>query len=88
MREKSGWMKRVPLAKLGISWSEIELNKFRSGLEVEYEHGSSDPEIDVTHDEPVLTGKIAWAHLKEISDDYKRLDRMESEVSVRSHCVV
>jgi len=81
-------MKRVPLAKLGISWSEIELNKFRSGLEVEYEHGSSDPEIDVTHDEPVLTGKIAWAHLKEISDDYKRLDRMESEVSVRSHCVV
>jgi hypothetical protein len=27
----------------------------------------------------VLTGKIAWAHLKEFPDYYTRLDRMEKE---------
>jgi hypothetical protein len=27
----------------------------------------------------VLTGKIAWAHLKEIRDYYTRLDQMEAE---------
>jgi hypothetical protein len=26
-----------------------------------------------------LTGKIAWAHLKEIRDYYTRLDRLEAE---------
>ena len=49
------------------------------GLEVEFEHGSSDPETNVTNDDPVLTGKIAWAHLKEIPDYYDRLEEMEDE---------
>ncbi len=33
----------------------------------------------MTGDDLVLTGKIAWAHLKEIRDYYKRLDLMEAE---------
>jgi hypothetical protein len=33
----------------------------------------------VTGDDLVLTGKIAWAHLKEIRDYYTRLDQMEAE---------
>ena len=65
--------------RLNIDWSQIDLEQFRRGLEVELEHGAIDSETNVTGDDPVLTGKIAWAHLKEIRDYYTRLDRMETE---------
>ncbi len=68
---------------LGIDWSKIDLEQFRRGIEVEFEHGSNDPETNVTNDDPILTGKIAWAHLKEISDYYMRLDHMEAEAEGR-----
>lgn len=66
---------------IGIVWSDVRFDPedFRYGMEVEYEHGSQDPETDVTHDDPVITGKIAWAHLKEYPDYYKRLKIMEQE---------
>jgi len=66
-------------AQLGIDWAKIDVDEFRRGLEVEFEHGSHDPETDVTHDDPILTGKIAWAHLKELPDYYTRLAHMEAE---------
>ena len=65
--------------QLDIDWSQIDLEQFRRGLTVELEHGAMDPETNVTGDDLVLTGKIAWAHLKEIRDYYTRLDKMESE---------
>jgi len=65
--------------QLGIDWAQIDLEQFRRGLEVELEHGAIDPETNVTGDDLVLTGKIAWAHLKEIRDYYTRLDQMEAE---------
>ena len=65
--------------QLGIDWSQIDLEQFRRGLEVELEHGAIDSETNVTGDDLVLTGKIAWAHLKEIRDYYTRLDHMEAE---------
>jgi hypothetical protein len=65
--------------QLKIDWSQIDLEQFRRGLEVELEHGSIDPETNVTGDDPVFTGKIAWVHLKEIKDYYTRLDHMEAE---------
>jgi Protein of unknown function (DUF5661) len=55
------------------------LDEFRRGMEVELEHGRRDPETNVTSDDPLTTGKIALAHLREISDYYTRLDRMEAE---------
>lgn len=64
---------------LGIDPVKVDLDQFRRGLEVELEHGSRDPETDVTHDDEALTGKIAWAHLKEFPDYYTRLDRLEAE---------
>ena len=64
--------------QLKIDWSQIDPEQFRRGLEVELEHGAIDPETDVTGDDSVLTGKIAWAHLKEIRDYYTRLDQMET----------
>ena len=69
---------------LGINWSEVDQEEFRRGLEVELEHGAHDPQTNVTNDDPVLTGKIAWAHLKEIRDYYTRLDRMEAEAEASS----
>ena len=67
--------------QLGIDWmsSPFDLEQFRAGMEVELEHGTRDPDTDVTNDDPVLTGKIALAHLRELSDYYTRLARMESE---------
>ncbi len=64
---------------LAINWHKIELEEFRRGLEVEFEHGAHDPETNVTNDDLVLTGKIAWAHLKEFPDYYTRLARLEAE---------
>jgi hypothetical protein len=65
--------------QLGINWAQIDLEQFRRGIEVEFEHGAHDPETNVTGDDLHLTGKIAWAHLKEIRDYYTRLDRLEAE---------
>ncbi|HRK31631.1 MAG TPA: hypothetical protein PLD59_11175 [Tepidisphaeraceae bacterium] len=64
---------------LGLNWAKVDLEQFQRGLEVEFEHGARDPETDVTNDDVVLTGKIAWAHLKEFPDYYTRLERLEAE---------
>ncbi len=65
--------------KLGIQWDKFDLGQFRTGLGVELEHGSVCPETDVTDDDPLLTGKIALAHLTEFPDYYTRLAKMETE---------
>lgn len=49
------------------------------GLDVELEHGLNDPTTDVTGNDPILTGKIALAHLNEFADYYTRLQKMERE---------
>lgn len=64
---------------LGIDWSKFDVEQFRIGLEVELEHGLRDPATNVTHDDPILTGKITLAHLNEFPDYYTRLARMEEE---------
>jgi hypothetical protein len=46
---------------------------------VELEHGTRDPETNVTGDDAITTGKIALAHLREIPDYYTRLAVMEAE---------
>ena len=65
--------------EIGVDWDRFDLEEFRAGIDVEYEHGSHDPETDVTGDDPITTGKIALAHLKEFPDYYTRLERMEAE---------
>ena len=64
-------------AAIGIDWGVVpfDVEQFRLGLEVELEHGAHDPETD---DDPYLTGRIAWAHLKELPDYYTRLAVMEA----------
>jgi len=65
--------------KLKINWSRFNVEQFRMGLDVELEHGTVDPKTNVTDDDPLMTGKIALAHLNEIPDYYTRLYKMESE---------
>lgn len=64
---------------IGVDWRRFDLEHLRAGMDVEFEHGSHDPQTDVTHDDPVTTGKIALAHMKEFPDYYERLERMEAE---------
>jgi hypothetical protein len=63
---------------LDLESSDFDIEAFRRGMEVELEHGSRDPETNVTNDDPATTGKIAWAHLKELPDYYERLDEVEA----------
>ncbi|PLX28886.1 hypothetical protein C0581_00640 [Candidatus Parcubacteria bacterium] len=67
--------------KIGINFDEadFELEDFRMGMDEEMEHGTHDPQTDVTGDDPVLTGKITLAHLKEFGDYYQRLEEMEHQ---------
>lgn len=64
---------------LGINWNEVDLDEFTQGLNVELEHGTLYPETDVTNNDNKMTGKIAWAHLKEFPDYYTRLEKLENE---------
>lgn len=65
--------------QLYVDWSIIDPEQFRRGMEVELEHGLIDPKTNVTGDDPLMTGKIALAHLNEFADYYIRLDKMEAE---------
>ena len=65
--------------QLGIDWAAFGVEQFRMGLDVELEHGSHDPATDVTGNDPLLTGKIALAHLNEFPDYYTRLLKMEAD---------
>jgi Protein of unknown function (DUF5661) len=72
--------------EIGIDWTSapFDVEQFRSGMDVELEHGLHDPATNVTDDEPTATAKIALAHLKEFPDYYTRLERMEEEAK-RDH---
>ena len=52
--------------ELGIDFSKepFDLEELRMGMDVELEHCRRDPATDVTEDDPVMTAKIALAHLR------------------------
>jgi hypothetical protein len=67
--------------EIGIDWATapFAVEEFRTGMNVELEHGLHDPATNVTNDDPRVTAKIALAHLNEFADYYTRLARMEDE---------
>jgi hypothetical protein len=71
--------------RLGLDWSQVDLAQFCIGLHVEMEHGRMSPHTNVTDDDPLMTGKIALAHLNQYPDYYARLIRVceEGEVPER-----
>ena len=72
--------------EIGIDWglAPFDVEQFRTGMNVELEHGLHDPATNVTGDDARVTGKIALAHLNEFPDYYTRLERMEEQAK-RDH---
>ena len=65
--------------KLGVKWDKFDVEEFRKGMDIELEHGTVDPNTNVTDDDPLTTGKITLAHLNELPDYNTRLGEMEKE---------
>jgi len=68
--------------QLGIKWDKFDVDQFRKGMNIELEHGLRDSETNMTDNDPVKTGKIALAHLKEFPDYYDRLQKLEKEADI------
>ena len=69
----------LDLAGIDISNERYTIEDVATGMNVEAEHGTRFPDLDVTGDDPVVTAKIALAHLREFPDYYDRLEVMERE---------
>jgi len=65
--------------EFGLKWDKFDAKQLADGMNVELEHGLVDPETNVTNNDPVMTMKIALAHLNEFPDYYIRLEKMEKE---------
>jgi hypothetical protein len=65
--------------QLGVIWDTFDIAQFKMGMEVELEHGTVNPQTNVSNDDLLTTGKIALAHLNELPDYYSRLLIMEKE---------
>ena len=69
--------------QIGIDWATApsDVEQSRAGMDVELEHGLSSLLTNVTDDDPVVTAKIALAHLHEFPDYYTRLEQMEEQAN-------
>lgn len=67
--------------EIGVDWGSapFDVEQLWMGMDVELEHGFHDPVTNVTDDDPLVTGKIALAHLNEFADYYTRLAKMEAD---------
>ena len=65
--------------QLGINWNKFDVEQFRAGFGVELEHGTVNQTTNVTNDDPLMTAKIALAHLTEFPDYYTRVAKLEEE---------
>ena len=55
---------------LEINFNDFSIDDFLNGINVELEHGSANPETNITNDDLILTSKIALAHLNEYPNYY------------------
>lgn len=91
-REKTAMLRLVKLAdeletarrdgeRLGVDWSKVSFTPadLVKGKRVEQEHNVSGPTDVVDSDRD--TARIALAHLREMSDYYQRLDKMEKSAA-------
>ncbi|MFA6807508.1 MAG: DUF5661 family protein [Eubacteriales bacterium] len=63
----------IDIAKrLGVDFEKVGFTpeNYLEGINIELEHGTVDSTTNVTNDDPLLTGKIALAHLNELSSYY------------------
>lgn len=71
------------ILRIDFAAVEFDLDQFHRGMQIELQHGTGDPDTNITDDDLVTTGKIALAHLNEIPDYYTRLAAMEAEARRR-----
>jgi hypothetical protein len=64
---------RIAGNSIGVNWDEINFDEFVKGMNVETEHAN------ITKGSPMMTARIALAHLQEIPDYYTRLAKMEKK---------
>ena len=57
---------------LNIKFDKFTEEDLMEGLNVELEHGSINPNTNVTNDSLILTAKIALAHLNEFPNYYNK----------------
>lgn len=74
-------MARAAADALGLDLDReaFDLDALRRGMTVELEHGRRSAETNITDDDPIVTAKIALAHLREMPDYYDRLAEVEGE---------
>lgn len=65
-------------SKIGYDFEKYSREQLKLGLEQEKEHGSwYGEDVNITKNNPVIAGKIAFAHIKEIRNYYTYLNAME-----------
>jgi len=73
---------------LGLLETSCDKEQFHIGMNVELEHGKVNEFTNVTNDDLLTTGKIAYAHLKEIPNYYEYLLDAESRYEENINKVV
>ena len=58
--------------KLNIKFNKFNIKDFLTGLNIELEHGTINPETNITNNNLELTAKIALAHLNEYPNYYNK----------------
>ena len=57
---------------LDITFDKFSKDEFLDGINIELEHGTVNPETNVTDDDLITTAKIALAHLNEFPNYYNK----------------
>lgn len=57
---------------LNIKFDKFSLEEFLDGINIEVEHGTINPQTNVTNNNLIITAKIALAHLNEFPNYYNR----------------
>ena len=51
-------------AGIDLEAERYDLEALTAGMNAELEHGSANPDTNITNDDPILTAKLAAAHLR------------------------
>lgn len=57
---------------LGVKFDQFTLDDLITGVDIELEHGTQNPQTNVTNNDLILTMKIALAHLNEFPNYYNK----------------
>ena len=57
---------------LGITFDKFTKEEFLDGINIELEHGLTNPKTNVTNNDLITTAKIALAHLNEFPNYYDK----------------